>query len=516
MNIVTIQDNNKYLLENFINEPHPVHFRYYDSRNIEIIKNHKLTIVGVMDDITIGYGHIDCDNNINWIGICILDNYQSKGNGKKMLSYLLDYVNMNNIKNVKLSVDIDNYKALNLYLKNNFKISNITNKNYIMNYETCIELPVSLGEGLDKLTILDIKMKKIKDERKYDVENEFKLLNDKLDLYKNKYIFHYNNLLSINESIWDMQDKFRESNDSKEQTELCIKIIKENDNRFRVKKKINNLCDSKLKEQKGYNLKTAFVLTHLGLGDNITSIGAVRYLSTCYDRVIVVCKEKNKKNMELFYSDDESIEIYSVIDDKDISPRMGFDLNKFKQITKNMDLYLAGAHNFTGYNSFNDIPFNFYRDIKINEYYFWSYFHVNIPSESESLFNKISNMNYIFIHNSSSDGIAFSIDDLQKKKNINKDETLIINPCVNVYDKTHKFYNISQEFLFHPLIFYATTIINATKIIITDSSFFCMAMNLPIKTNECYLISRDNRNYQYLYKNIDLNKINRKQFFQNL
>ena len=85
-----------------------------------------------------------------------------------------------------------------------------------------------------------------------------------------------------------------------------------------VLKKINNLCDSKLKEQKGYNLKTAFVLTHLGLGDNITSIGAVRYLSTCYDRVIVVCKEKNKKNMELFYSDDESIEIYSVIDDKDI------------------------------------------------------------------------------------------------------------------------------------------------------------------------------------------------------
>ena len=64
-----------------------------------------------------------------------------------------------------------------------------------------IELPVSLGEGLDKLTILDIKMKKIKNERKYNVENEFKLLNDKLDLYKNKYIFHYNNLLSINESI---------------------------------------------------------------------------------------------------------------------------------------------------------------------------------------------------------------------------------------------------------------------------------------------------------------------------
>ena len=46
-------------------------------------------------------------------------------------------------------------------------------------------------------------------------------------------------------------------------------------------------------EQKGYKLKKAFVLTHLGLGDNINSIGMVTYLSTCYDEVVVVCKEHN-------------------------------------------------------------------------------------------------------------------------------------------------------------------------------------------------------------------------------
>ena len=43
-----------------------------------------------------------------------------------------------------------------------------------------IDLPVSLGEALDKLTILDIKRDKIKDDRLKDVEHEYNLLYDKL------------------------------------------------------------------------------------------------------------------------------------------------------------------------------------------------------------------------------------------------------------------------------------------------------------------------------------------------
>ena len=48
-----------------------------------------------------------------------------------------------------------------------------------------IELPVSLGEALDKLTILDIKREKIKDERLKDVEYEYGLLYEKLEDYIN-------------------------------------------------------------------------------------------------------------------------------------------------------------------------------------------------------------------------------------------------------------------------------------------------------------------------------------------
>jgi len=374
-----------------------------------------------------------------------------------------------------------------------------------------IQLPVSIGEALDKLTILEIKMKKITDTRRDDVEKEFNLLTNKLEKYKEEYIFYYNILLSINESIWDMQDQFRDSKNPQEQNKICIKIIKENDNRFRVKKKINNLSNSNLKEQKGYKLKTAFVLTHLGLGDNITSIGAVRYLSTCYDKVLVVCKEKNKKNMKLFYEDDKTIEIYPVIDDKYISPKYGYPYEKFKEITKNMDLYLAGGHCITQkLNAYIDLPFNFYKDMNINVKYFWDYFHVNIPKESKSLFDKLNNYNYIFIHNISSTGTAFTIEEIEKKFNLNRQKILIINPNINIYNKTDLFFKLAEEFLNHPLPFYISTIINANKIIMTDSSFFCLSLNLPIKTSEIYLKSRDNRDYSHFYKkeyyNTELNK----------
>ena len=501
MNIIKINNQNIQYLKKIISLiTDSKFFRYYTTRNIEVIKNHKLTIIGLINDNPIAYGHIDHDGETNWVGLYVLDEFQGNGYGKKIFSYLLDYVQTNNIKNIQLSVDIDNYRAFNLYLKHNFQIADIKNKHYIMKYNPSIELPVSMGEALDKLTILEIKMKKITDARRADVEKEFMLLNSKLEKYKKEYIFYYNILLIINESIWDMQDQFRASNNPQEQNRLCIQIIKENDNRFRVKKKINNLSNSNLKEQKGYKPKTAFVLTHLGLGDNITAIGAVRYLSTCYDKVIVVCKEKNKRNMELFYGDDETIELYPVVNDNHISPRMGFNYNSFKQITKNMDLYLAGAHCLTKQQeSYTDLPFNFYRDMGINEKYYREYFHINIPQESKILFNKLKNVSkYIFIHNSASTGEVFKIGEMEKKFGFNKNHTLVVNPCSNMYNKNDSFYILAQSFINHPLPFYVDVIINANKVIMTDSSFFCIAINLPLIAKEIYLKSRDNRDYSYL------------------
>jgi len=519
MELIVINNNNLKLLYDFTHNKLPDTFRYFNSRSINIIKNHIVTIVGIVDELPIAYGHIDNEYNINWLGICVLKEFHGNGYGKKILNYLINYIYFNNIPNIQLSVDIDNYIAINLYLKNKFKIKKINKSNYIMTLNKSIELPVSIGEALDKLTILDIKMKKITDQRKSDVEKEFLLLHSQLDEYKNKYIFFYDILMNINEEIWDMQDLFRETKDKQEKNKLCIKIIKENDNRFRVKKKINNLTNSELKEQKGYSPKTAFVLSHLGLGDNITFIGAVRYLSTCYDKVIVVCKNKNIINVKSFYSDDPDIEIFQ-IDDHLISSSI--IINQFKEKYKNhlnpnnLDLYLCGSHliNKKPFPNKNSIPFNFYLDCNIDYKYFWKYFYIAECKKSKELFNKL-NTNYVFIHNTASTGEVFTTNNIEKSFNIDRNNILIINPNKNIYNQEHKFHNLAQLFINLPLIYYVDTITNADKLFLTDSSFFCLSLNLSIKTKDCYYYSRGD-SYNHLFNDKDFLKKLKKPFFQNI
>ena len=54
-----------------------------------------------------------------------------------------------------------------------------------------VKLDVSLGEAIDKLTILDIKKDKINDIRKIDVENEFEYLFTELKTYVANYKYYY-------------------------------------------------------------------------------------------------------------------------------------------------------------------------------------------------------------------------------------------------------------------------------------------------------------------------------------
>ena len=376
-----------------------------------------------------------------------------------------------------------------------------------------LELPVSLGEALDKLTILDIKLAKIQDDRNKDVKKEYDILFQKLEIYVKKYSFYYDILKKVNLDIWEMQDDFRYNNGDK--VKLCIKIIEENDCRFRIKKKINNICNSLLKEQKGYNLKKTFVLSHLGLGDNITSIGMVRYLSTIYDEVLVVCKNKNIENIKLFYNDDSSIKIIGINNDSDISPNYGCPIEIFKEKTKDCDLYMLGKHNLEGKEvNFSNIPYSFYVSVNIPFNIFWDYFYIPESIKSIELYNEIKNQKYVFVHNKSSTGIVFSEDIIKNKLNINKDDILFINPDYNFYSKEHRFFELADKFIYHRLPSYINTIKNAHYNILTDSSLFCIAIQLEIIENNNYYISRNNNSYDNIYNKVEIN--NNKRIFKQI
>jgi hypothetical protein len=159
-----------------------------------------------------------------------------------------------------------------------------------------LTLPVSIGEAIDKLTILDIKLDFIKDERRKFVETEYNLLFSKLEHYVNNHHELYKMLKYINTIIWHEMDLLRDANLSDtEYLTLCRKTILDNDIRFRIKNKINNASRSSLKEQKGYH-KTGIFLSCQEYNNIDDLYLLIQYFSVRYDETIVDTKFTSIEN----------------------------------------------------------------------------------------------------------------------------------------------------------------------------------------------------------------------------
>ena len=144
-----------------------------------------------------------------------------------------------------------------------------------------ISLKVSIGEAIDKLTILEIKLNKIKDDRKKDVETEYFYLFEELKKYAEKFKFYYDFLKEVNLKIWELQDEIRSNHQnfiSKAEDILFL-----NDARFVIKNKINSISNSKFNEQKGYTKRKLYIKNK----DLISEESLLR-ISVFYDEVIYI------------------------------------------------------------------------------------------------------------------------------------------------------------------------------------------------------------------------------------
>ena len=125
-------------------------------------------------------------------------------------------------------------------------------------YLFSILAPVSLGELIDKITILEIKKIYMSGIKLKNVNKEIKLLKKILqDTNLNIDIDLINNLKQINNNLWKIEDNIRikESNQEfdKEFIQLARSVYKENDKRASIKKEINQKYNSELVEEKYYN-----------------------------------------------------------------------------------------------------------------------------------------------------------------------------------------------------------------------------------------------------------------------
>ena len=123
-----------------------------------------------------------------------------------------------------------------------------------------IEIPISCGELVDKLTILQIKKIKIEEKNKLEqVNKEFEYLmktySDILKKFPNLNEM-YDRLYQINLKLWEIEDKVRmcEKNDKFDQSfiDLARNVYQTNDLRFTIKNEINEYLNSDIKEQKSY------------------------------------------------------------------------------------------------------------------------------------------------------------------------------------------------------------------------------------------------------------------------
>ena len=118
---------------------------------------------------------------------------------------------------------------------------------------------ISLGELADKITILEIKMKKIVDKESLHILNkEYQSLKaiDLKGINLDKYQKLFNELKSINERLWDIENEKRLLEKNSDFGNKFIKVSRDvhfmNDKRAEVKKEINKTFGSNIEEVKEY------------------------------------------------------------------------------------------------------------------------------------------------------------------------------------------------------------------------------------------------------------------------
>ena len=123
-----------------------------------------------------------------------------------------------------------------------------------------IIVEVSIGELLDKISILEIKQEKIKDPEKLKyINNEHSILDDQFK--KNvksddKLNNLFKSLKEINSKLWIIEDNKRQCENDKDFGEKFVKLSRDvhflNDDRAKIKLEINHYTGSKIKEIKEY------------------------------------------------------------------------------------------------------------------------------------------------------------------------------------------------------------------------------------------------------------------------
>lgn len=244
-------------------------------------------------------------------------------------------------------------------------------------------------------------------------------------------------------------------------------------------------------------LQTAYFLSHNGLGDNISSIGAINFLSNYFETIYFLCKKNYSNNVQLLLNQD-CVKIIPFDAKNEFVECKNIITNAYNK-DNTINIFICGLHklylksnithselinyvqNDKGYNIAYSHIKDFYYDIGLDLSIYCDYF--NIPSSvaSNKYYDTLKNYNIIFLHTKSSNREI----DLSNVINnyIYNSNYIIICANKNVYPPDHDYFQISNTFVNIEVAYYIDVIKKAKEIHVIDSCFSCIVYPL-YKTNK--------------------------------
>lgn len=260
---------------------------------------------------------------------------------------------------------------------------------------------------------------------------------------------------------------------------------------------------------------TAYFLGHNGLGDNITNIGAINFLTQYYNTIYFLCKDIYYENLtELFQTKiiNKNIILIQFNSKNEYNECKSIITQAISNIISNsilnssIDIFISGnSHKsylksrithpkLLQYNT-NDNGYtikwshirDFYYDIGLDLSIYYNYFNIDSCQKSKDYFEHIKSYNIIFLHTKSSNkeiNLKHIID-----KYINKEDTIIICANKNVYEKNinhnNTKYELANNYVNILIAYYIDIIYNSIEIHVIDSCFSCIIHPLNI-TNKLF------------------------------
>jgi len=248
----------------------------------------------------------------------------------------------------------------------------------------------------------------------------------------------------------------------------------------------------------------AYLLSHTGLGDNITMISAIRFLGKFYQKIYFLCKDCHQENVRLFFNDSvtvipfdknhEFLQCYQIINKasaKDDILICGYHKRYIASRITNSKLleYKKNNEHTTPYSFIKD----FYDDAGLDLYIYYYYFDISSTELSCKLYEQVKNYKIAFFHTQASN-IEINLEHIMSTFAQNS-EYIVICANKNVYKDTDEKHAIASQYVNIKIAYYIDIIKSANVIHVVDSCFSCIVSPLQytksLKASECVIHSRN-------------------------